>query len=335
LQDEGGWSARATADAFVHYAHIVTERLGDRVKHWMTHNEPWCIATLGYEQGEHAPGHKDAAESLRVAHHLLLSHGWATRAIRTNCDNAQVGIVLNLLHISPATESADDRDAVRQLDGIFNRWYLDPLYNAKYPLDAIDDRHRWGHLAEAALPFVEPGDMRAIAEPLDFLGVNYYSRAVVKSGKDGKAEAVQVAPKADLTDMGWEVHPEGLYNLLLRLKREYHPPRIYITESGAAYSDAPDAQGRVRDERRIEFLRRHLLEALRAQRDGVPLAGYFVWSLLDNFEWGHGYEKRFGINWVDYETLERLPKDSAHWYRATIAAHAVEDQPTLATRRVS
>jgi beta-glucosidase len=335
LQDHGGWANRATADAFVEYAHVVTERLGDHVQDWITHNEPWCITTLGHEEGKHAPGHLDAAESLRVAHHLLLSHGWATAAIRTNSLNSRVGIVCNLLPVMPASNSERDRDAARQLDGLFNRWYLDPLYRGEYPSDAIADRQRWGHLKDTSMPFVEARDLRAISTRTDFLGVNYYSRVVVKADDNGKPQAVSVVPADKLTDMGWEVYPEGLYDLLMRVTHDYHPRRIYITENGAAYSDGPDKQGRIHDARRIDYLRQHLLEALRAQRDGVPLKGYFLWSLLDNFEWGHGYKKRFGIHWVDYDTQKRLPKDSALWYRATIAANAVADQQHLDARRVS
>ena len=335
LQEEGGWASRTVAEAFVEYAHLVSERLGDRVKDWVTHNEPWCIATLGYEEGKHAPGHQDGAASLRVAHHLLLSHGWAMQAVRTNSLHAQVGIVLNLLPITPASNTDADRDAVRQLDGMFNRWYLEPLYRGKYPPDAIADRHRWGHLEQPDLPFVQPGDLKAISSATDFLGVNYYSRAVVKAGKDGKPISVDVVPQEQLTDMGWEVYPEGLYDLLTHLHHKYHPAKVYITENGAAYADGPNAQGRIEDTRRIDFVRSHLLEAQRARQDGVPLAGYFLWSLLDNFEWGHGYAKRFGLFWVDYESLQRMPKDSAFWYRASIAANAVADHADLVARRGS
>jgi len=334
LQDEGGWAQRSVADAFVEYAHIVSERLGDRVTDWVTHNEPWCIATLGHEEGKHAPGHHDAAESLLVAHHLLLSHGWATRAIRCNSVNAQIGIVLNLMPVTAASDSPRDQDAARQLDGTFNRWFLEPLYHGHYPHDVIEDRCRLGHLQEPALPFVETGDMRAIFTSTDFLGVNYYSRAVVKADKQGRPVAVATVPEEELTDMGWEVFPSGLHDLLVRLQNDYHPPRIYITENGVAYDDGPDANGRIEDTRRIHFIQRHLLEVLRARQAGVPVEGYFLWSLLDNFEWGHGYTKRFGLFWVDYESLQRTPKQSAFWYRDTITANAVDTTPDLVARRI-
>jgi len=325
LQDRGGWGARDTARAFVEYADAVSLRLGDRVRHWTTHNEPWCVASLGHEQGAHAPGHREPAEALRAAHHLLLSHGWATAVLRRNSPGSEVGIVNMLSPVSPATESLVDGDAARRLDGSLNRWYLDPLFHGRYPDDAVADRVRLGHLEGPDLPFVREGDLRAIAVPLDFLGVNYYSRTVVRADSAGEPVAVRMVPKRELTDMGWEVFPQGLHAMLLRLEREYRPSKIYITENGAAYTDEADATGRIADERRIGYLRGHLVAASRAIADGVPLAGYFTWSLLDNFEWAHGYAKRFGLFHVDFATQRRRPKDSAHWYRQVVAANAVDD----------
>ncbi len=331
LQDRGGWGARDTAHAFVDYADAVSRRLGDRVRHWITHNEPWCIATLGHEQGEHAPGHRDPAEALRAAHHVLLSHGWAVPVLRRNSQAAEVGIVLNLVPPEPASPSPADREATRRFDGSFNRWYLDPIFRGAYPEDAIQDRVRAGHLAPGPLPFVEAGDLAAIAGPIDFLGVNYYNRAVLRSEVVPEAEnaprAVPLPPASELTDMGWEVHPRGLRALLLRVHREYRPPRIFVTENGAAYADGPDAAGHVADARRVEYLRGHLAACAGALADGVPLAGYFYWSLLDNFEWAHGYTKRFGLVWVDYATLARTPKASFSSYRDVISRNAVEDEP--------
>jgi len=324
LQDRGGWGSRETTEAFVDYTAAVTRRLGDRVRHWVTHNEPWCIATLGHEDGHHAPGHRDPVEALRVAHHLLLSHGRATQVVRQNAPGAEAGIVLNLTPARPATMSAEDVDAARRCDGLLNRWFLDPLFRGRYPADVVADRIRRGHLAGPELPFVQPGDMAAIAVPLDFLGVNYYSRVTVRAGDDGEPVPVRTVPESELTDMGWEVQPEGLYDLLHRIDREYGPATIHITENGAAYADGPDATGQVADERRVEFLRGHLRSAQRARADGVPIAGYFAWSLLDNFEWAHGYAKRFGLFWVDFATQERIPKESAHWYRDVVAAGSLQ-----------
>jgi beta-glucosidase len=325
LQDRGGWGERETAEAFVEYADAVTARLGDRVRDWMTHNEPWCVATLGHESGVHAPGHRDPAEALRAGHHLLLSHGWAAEVVRRNAPGAEVGIALMLSHIEPATDSRVDGEAARRYDGSLNRWYLDPLMRGRYPEDAVADRVRLGHLAGPELPFVRDGDLETIAAPLDFLGVNYYTRTVVRAGPGGEPVGVRMVPEAELTDMGWEVYPQGLHSLLVRLEREYRPRRIHVSENGAAYTDPAVATGRIADGRRIEYLRGHLAAAARAIADGVPLAGYFTWSLLDNFEWGHGYAMRFGLFDVDFATQQRRPRDSAHWYRQVVAANAVDD----------
>jgi beta-glucosidase len=331
LQDRGGWASRDTAKAFVDYADAVSMRLGDRVRHWVTHNEPWCIATLGHEQGEHAPGHRDPPEALRAAHHVLLSHGWALPVLRRNAPAAEVGIVLNLVPPEPASPSEADREATRWFDGFFNRWYLDPIFRGAYPEDAVQDRVRRGHLPAGPLSFVEPGDLAAIARPIDFLGVNYYNRAVVRSEAVPEVEnaprTIPLPPAGELTDMGWEVHPAGLQAILRRLHQEYRAPRIYVTENGAAYADGPDAAGRIDDARRVAYLRGHLAACAAALEEGVPLAGYFYWSLLDNFEWAHGYTKRFGLVWVDYATQVRTPKASFEAYRDVIAANAVEEAP--------
>lgn len=323
LQEQGGWSARSTCELFAEYASVVAEHLGDRVRYWITHNEPWCVATLGHESGEHAPGHRNPTEALRVAHHLLLSHGWAAEAIRQKAGTAEVGIALILSPATPFSSDEADREAARQFDGAFNRWYLDPLFLGCYPADAVSDRVRWGHLAGEDLPFVREGDLRAISAPLDFIGLNYYSRTVLKLGPDGKPAAVSMAPREQLTEMGWEVYPEGLHDILIRLTRDYGPRQIYITENGMACPDIPDGSGRIADSRRRVFLRDHMIAAHRAIADGVPLRGYFIWSLLDNFEWAHGYTKRFGLYAVDSVTQLRRPKDSAFWCRDIIAANAV------------
>jgi beta-glucosidase len=325
LQDRGGWRLRDTAAAFADYAAVVSRRLGDRVRHWATHNEPWCAATLGHETGEHAPGRRDPGEALRVAHHLLLSHGWAAEVLRQNAPEAAVGIVLIFCPAHPASETDADREAARRFNGAFSRWYLDPLFRGRYPDDAVADRVRRGHLAGPDLPFVRRGDLRTIATPLDFLGVNYYSRVVVRAGEGGEPVAVPMVPKEELTDMGWEVYPQGLGDLLLSLHRDYRPPAIYVTENGAAYADGPDTTGRIPDSRRVEYLCSHVAAAQRALAGGVPLGGYFVWSLLDNFEWAHGYSMRFGLYHVDFATQRRTAKDSALWYRDLVSGGVVEE----------
>lgn len=326
LQDRGGWSERSTVDAFVEYTRVVVDRLGDRVRNWATHNEPWCVITLGHEEAHHAPGLRDPRLALRAAHHLLLSHGLATQAIRELVPTAEVGIVLIHCPVHPASEDPADRDAARWFDGFFNRWYLDPVFRGAYPEDAVADRIKAGHLDGPDLPFVHPGDMEIISTPLDFLGINYYSRSVMKAGPDGPMDPRDL-PSGELTDMGWEVYPQGLTELLLRIHRDYAPSRIVIAENGAAYTDPPDDSGRIADTRRMEYHRGHLLALRDAVDQGVPVDGYFAWSLMDNFEWAWGYERRFGMFAIEPETLKRIPKDSAVWYRDVIAANAVDEAP--------
>ncbi len=324
LDEAGGWGARATVDAFVAYADAVATRLGDRVKHWITHNEPWCVATLGHENGVHAPGRKDAAEALRVAHHLLLSHGRAVPVLRARSTGARVGLTTMMTLAQPASDSAADRDAARQFDGTFNRWFLDPLFVGRYPADVVADLARHGKLAAPELPFVHADDMATIAVPTDFIGINYYSRAVLRAGERGEPVGVPQAPPEQLTEMGWEVYPDGLRDVLVRVTRDYAPRAIFVTENGAAFADpAPGADGTIADPRRVDYLRTHLAAALDAIAAGAPLAGYFCWSLLDNWEWAEGYTKRFGLYAVDFETQRRTPKHSARFYRDAVAARAV------------
>jgi beta-glucosidase len=288
----------------------------------MTHNEPYCAAMFGYRDGVQAPGLKEPAAALAAAHHLLLSHGFAVRVIRSQVPGAKVGIVLNLSPVVSASSSDADREACRERDGDANRWYLDPLYGRGYPTDVIRDLHAAGVLAEASLPFVQPGDLDTIAEPTDFLGINYYTRSVARSKRVAEKDnaPVSVTPNPERTAMGWEVYPEGLEEILVQVHERYAPRAIYVAENGAAFDDPrPDKENRVSDSARREFLTGHLAAAERAIRAGVPLHGYFQWSLLDNFEWAHGYRKRFGLFYVDYETQRRFPKDSAFWYKQAIA----------------
>jgi beta-glucosidase len=258
---------------------------------------------LGHEGGVFAPGIKSRKTAMQVSHHLLLSHGLAVQALRADGARAPLGIVLNLAHIEPATASVADAERARMDDASGRRWYTDPLFRGYYPPEVLDE------LGTDA-PQVEAGDMAAIATPLDYLGVNYYFR--VLSSADGSFDVK--ATGAPLTDMGWEVHPRGLTELLLTLHREYTLPPVYITENGAAFKDVR-VDGRVHDADRIDYLRTHIAAVAEAMRQGVPMAGYMVWSLMDNFEWSSGYAKRFGIVHVDYETQQRTLKDSALWYR--------------------
>jgi beta-glucosidase len=331
LHDDGGWPARGTVSAFVNYASVVMQRLGDRVKKVCTHNEPWCISTLGFANGEHAPGVRgDWPRALAAAHHLLLSHGLAVEAIRAVAPQAEVGIVLNLVPNQPASDSDADRDACRAFDGGFNRWFLDPLYGRGYPEDVIADHVRAGHLAPGPLPFVRDGDLRSIANATDYLGVNYYSRSVIRSTTVPEVDNAPATVHAsdDKTDMGWEVHAPGLHAILKRVHAEYAPPRLYVTENGAAYATGPDAAGRVRDVERQRYLWTHFEAVHQAIADGIPLAGFYIWSLMDNFEWAQGYTKRFGIFWVDYATQARVAKDSAHMCRRIVRGNALTDFET-------
>ncbi len=327
LQEMGGWPDRRIVDHFVRYADIVSKRLGDRVGHWITHNEPWCAAILGYQSGEHAPGHQDWPEALAAAHHILLSHGRAVPVIRANSPGAKVGITLNLTPGYPASGSAADRDATRHFDGFFNRWFLDPCYGRPYPADMVADYQRLGRLPTGEIPFEKPGDIEAMGAETDFLGINYYSRAILRSDTlpeaDNAPRLIPEPPPVARTDMGWEIYPEGLRDLLLRVSRDYPVKDLVITENGAAWPEGPDAEGRVRDDRRRAYLHAHLGACLDAIASGAPLSGYFGWSLMDNFEWAYGYDKRFGLVHVDYETQRRTLKDSALWYAEVARAGAL------------
>ncbi len=305
----GGWAGRDTADAFAAYADIVSQRLGDRVKDWITLNEPWCAAWLGYGWGVHAPGLHDPQVALTATHHLLLGHGYAVPLLRRNSPGARVGITLNLAPAHAATDSPEDQAATHLSDGLSNRLYLDPLFTGAYPGDVIDGLGLVG-------PSIQRGDMETIGAPLDFLGVNYYMRFVVQadpSGRNPRGESVHVEG-AERTAMDWEIYPEGLYELLARVHRDYAPAVLYVTENGAAFDDTVTQDRHVHDERRRAYLEAHFAQAARAIAEGVPLQGYFVWSLMDNFEWAEGYEKRFGLIYVDYNTQERIVKDSGRWY---------------------
>ena len=320
LEDEGGWPVRSTVDAFVEYADLVTRALGDRVKNWITHNEPAVVAWMGYGSGIHAPGLTDYKLAVPVSHHLLLSHGLAVPVIRSNSQGAEVGIALDAWWRQAASNSRADLDLTRREDGMLVRWFLDPLYGRGYPSDQIESFTEMGALPHG-LDFVQPGDMDIIAVPTDFLGLNYYSRHVYRADvPTNDPQTVFTQPKSpeNWTDIGWEVYPDGLMYVLERLYSNYQPPKIYITENGASYSTPPDDKGNVHDEHRINYLRTHFVAMHRALEAGVPLAGYFLWSLLDNFEWSWGYLQRFGIVWVDYETQKRYIKDSGKWYRNVI-----------------
>ncbi len=323
LQTRGGWADRDTVHRFVEYAEAMAARLGDRVATITTHNEPWVMAVLGHETGIFAPGIKNRATAAQASHHLLLSHGLALQALRAQGCRSQLGIVLNLSPTHPATPSEADRAKAHLEDGLLLRRYMDPLFKASYPQDVLD------HLGVDA-PRVEAGDLQAIAQPMDFLGINYYSRSVVSAAGPWDVHS----SGREITDMGWEVYPEGLTELMLRLHRDYAVPPLNVTENGGAFKDAL-VDGRIHDRQRIDYIARHIAAVGEAMRQGVRMQGYMVWSLLDNFEWASGYEKRFGIVHVDYATQRRTLKDSALWYRDFLqqqkAARATRETATTGT----
>ena len=310
LEDKGGWGARDTAFAFAEYAQVMATHLGDRVKNWFTHNEPWCTAFLGHQIGMFAPGKKDPALALQVAHHLLLSHGLAIPAIRNASSQAKVGAALNLWTVHPASESEADILAAKRYDGFSNRWFLDPLYRQSYPADMLE---LYGDFA----PKIESGDMAIIATLTDFLGVNYYIRMVVAADSTNPYLGTKTVlpPNSEYTDFNWEVYPDGLRECLERVQNEYNPKALYITENGACYDDDLNAEGIVADHKRQKYLEQHLEAAHQARSNGAKLEGYFAWSLMDNFEWAEGYSRRFGLVHVDFKTQKRTPKLSAHWYK--------------------
>jgi beta-glucosidase len=308
LQDNGGWGNRDSIGQFADYASLMGKRLGDRIKQWATLNEPWVIAFMGNRSGEHAPGLHDEKLSLQISHNLLVAHGAAVDALRANVKDVSAGIVINIWphetwHNSEQELAIAERNWQRD-----NAWFLDPVFRGSYPAETFE---KYGALA----PKIEAGDMALIARELDWWGINYYARHMV--GLDGPV------PDSEYTEMGWEVHAPGLERLLLRLQQEYRTPPLYITENGAAFADVVE-DDYVYDPRRVNYIETHLAAMARAIEQGVDLRGYFVWSLLDNFEWAWGYGKRFGIIYVDFETQQRILKESAKWYSDFIRSQALQ-----------
>ncbi len=311
LQDKGGWNNRDCAYWFADYAHVMAERFADRVKNWTTLNEPFCSAWLGHLYGVMAPGIKDLQTGINAAHHLLLGHGLATKAIRESSSEVKVGIVLNFTPAVALRDNADDTLAATLADGFDNRWFADPVFQGKYPPDIVE-----GFAREVP---IHAGDMEIISTPLDFLGINYYTRQTVTLDSESKPlpyKQVNVEGK-ERTAMGWEVHAPSLRDLIMRITQDYGPEEIYITENGSAWNDQI-INGEIDDQNRLSYLAKHLAAVMEAKSDGAPVKGYFAWSLMDNFEWAFGYSKRFGIVHVDYATQKRTPKASAYYYRERI-----------------
>ena len=320
-EELGGWTNRETAFRFAEYAAVVYEALGDLVDDWITQNEPWVTAVEGYAQGKKAPGLADWPASLAASHHLLLSHGLAVEAFNAaRSGNSRIGITLNLAPMLPATES--DAAAADRADGFHNRWYLDPVLVGAYPRDMAEFYESRG----VDFRFVRDGDAAIIATQTDFLGVNYYSVGRVAEAGDANFLGLDFQkPSGPVTAMGWEIAPEQLEHLLVRLDADYDRPRILITENGAAFADTP-VSGHVYDLDRTRFLQEHLASIARAIDAGVEIEGYYLWSLMDNFEWESGYRPRFGIVHVDYETQRRTPKQSALWYRDFVRSQRAAEE---------
>jgi len=331
LEDAGGWPVRDTAHRFAEYAGHVADALGPRATRWGTLNEPWCSSFLGYSAGVHAPGRREPAAAIRAVHHLLLGHGLAAAAIRAAAAARQVGIAVNLINVRAHRDADRQRlaDPLRRIDGLHNRLFLDPLLRGAYPPDVVADLAGIGELP------IEDGDLRLITTPLDWLGVNYYAdRTFVAANGQGsgiaevfpRVSGLADAPVVDPTDSGWPVTPSGLGDVLIRLVVD-HPdiPPVLITENGAAYDDPAAPDGSIPDARRIAYLDAHIRELRRARAAGVDVQGYFVWSLLDNFEWAEGYAKRFGLVRVDFGSQARVPRASAGWYARLIAANGPPD----------
>ena len=344
LEEKGGWTSRDTVDRFVEYAMTMHDALGDRVSRWTTLNEPWCSSFLSYTGGEHAPGRQTAEEGLLASHHLLLAHGRTVEQLRARDPELDLGITLNLTVAEPVDpDDAADRDAARRVDGQFNRWFLDPLFRGSFPSDIVEDVRRVD--AEAVTAFtaaVHDGDLTTIAQPLDFLGVNYYHGEFVSgtapadpppsvpSGATRPTRSPYPSHEGihwhdrglDRTSMAWEVQPEGLTRLLERVAADYEVPPLYVTENGAAFDDEV-TDGSVDDAERTAFVRDHVAATLDARERGIDVRGYFYWSLLDNYEWAWGYGKRFGLVRVDYDTQKRTPKRSGREYARIIAERTI------------
>jgi beta-glucosidase len=318
LQEKGGWANRDTVKYYRDYAGCLFERLADRVRLWITHNEPWVASFAGHGTGEHAPGMQDMQTAVQVSHHLLLSHAQAVLLFQEHRGpDSGIGITLNIAPVYPDTDSADDEQAARYYDGFQNRWFLDPVFRGCYPEDMLE---AYGQAHQA--PVVQAEDLEAFEKSrVDFLGVNYYMRQILRRPrKPGELFSVvrPAYPGVRFTEMEWEVYPAGLYDLLTRIQRDYDSPEIYVTENGIACPDRMDSDGQIRDRERIVYLRDHFAAAHRAMQQGVRLKGYQVWSFMDNFEWAHGFSKRFGIVHVDYRTQARTLKESANWYGEVI-----------------
>jgi len=319
LEDIGGWLNRDVAKYFSEYASFLFYKFGDRVDLWITLNEPWVNAFLGYGWGIHAPGKRDMKGAFIASHNFLLAHGYAVQIYKEEGYKGSIGITINVAPVYPEKDTEENLIAVERHDAFSNRWFLDPIFKKSYPESA------WKVLEKTPWVFkVEERDFDIISQPIDFIGINYYTRSIVKANSEDPYTGIsRVQGDGEVTAMNWEIYPDGLYDILVQLYSSYKIP-IYITENGAAFDDILQ-NGKVNDIKRVNYLREHIKRAYFAIRDGVDLRGYFVWSLMDNFEWGHGFSKRFGIIYVNYENQERILKESAYFYKGIIERNGLED----------
>ncbi|WP_078544187.1 GH1 family beta-glucosidase [Litchfieldia alkalitelluris] len=314
LQDEGGWGNRSTIDAFVEYSEFMFKEFSGKIKNWITLNEPWCVSFLSNFIGEHAPGFKDLQLATDVSHHLLVAHGRSVKAFRALGVDGQIGYAPNVTWKEPFSDKQEDIDACKREVAWFVEWFMDPVFKGSYPQFMVD----W--FADKGVKMnIQDGDLEDISQPIDFMGINYYTGNVARYKEDnGLFSSEDLDMNYDRTDIGWPIYPEGFYKVLCYITELYGEVPIYITENGSCYNDEP-VDGRVKDDRRISYLKLHLAALKRSMDSGVNIKGYLTWSLLDNFEWAFGYSMRFGIVHVNYRTLERTPKDSYYWYKQTLA----------------
>lgn len=313
LQDIGGWANREVVEAFVEYSTFIFKEFNGKIKKWITINEPWCISFLSNYEGKHAPGNHNLQLAVTISHHLLLAHGKAVKAFRNLGIEGEIGYAPNVEWIEPFSSKQEDQDACHRGMGIFIEWFFDPVFKGKYPDFMLDWFEQNG-----AVPEIQEGDMQMISQPIDFVGINFYTGSVGRYNKEaGLLEVEKINIGYQTTDIGWNIYPEGFYKVLNKINNQYGNIPIYITENGACYNDEV-INGRVKDEGRIEYLKQHLTSILRSIETGVNIKGYFAWSLLDNFEWAEGYDMRFGLVHINFHTLERTKKDSYYWYKKIV-----------------
>jgi len=324
LQDEGGWTNRDIIEHFTTYARTCIDAFGDRVKHWMIFNEPWVFVFMGYLYGVHAPGLRDGTKALTASHIVNLAHASAARAMRAAGSAEMIGTAFSTGATYPASDSAEDRAAADRQDAFSNDWFIRPIMKGEYPRAYVDQD------AALARMDIRPGDMERLREPLDFIGVNLYSRSIVAAADDRNIGARQIPGLGPRTEFNWEIWPAAIYRQIMRVTKEYGRPPIFVTENGCSYGDRPGADGRVHDQRRIDFYHGYIGQVGRALAEGADVRGYFAWTLIDNFEWAMGFSQRFGLVDVDFEgDQRRTVKDSGYWYRDLIAKGEIEYDETL------